>query len=132
MIVRMEFDLNPILKKENEQTKEFNQAFEREKEDLNRIMLVNLMDLMKEKGLSDYLEISEATGISYTSLWELVQDGMMDTSFSTLLKLVNYFDCSISDLLMTESEKQIKQTKAHETKREIVVAMMKLKLALED
>lgn len=49
-------------------------------------------------------DISEATGISRTTLCALNWDKGKGVQFNTLDKLCQYFNCNISDLLVYEEE----------------------------
>lgn len=51
-------------------------------------------------------DISEATGISRTTLCALNWDKGKGVQFNTLDKLCRYFNCNISDLLVYEEEKE--------------------------
>lgn len=53
-------------------------------------------------------DISEATGISRTTLCALNWDKGKGVQFNTLDKLCQYFNCNISDLLVYEEEKNVR------------------------
>jgi len=131
MIVKIEFDLNPVLNVGIEDSKAVNRVFEKDRDELSDTMLENLKRLMKAKGIHDYQELSQVSEIPYQTIISFCERGMANTQFSTILKLMSYFNCTLSDLILSE-ERQDKLIKADGFRQELVRTMMNLKLYLSE
>jgi len=70
---------------------------EREADTLTKIIGPRLRAMRQERGLS-LLNVAEATDIS-TSFLSLVEKGRSDITFTKLIRLLGFYDVSVSDLL---------------------------------
>lgn len=61
---------------------------------------------MADKNISDIIEIERETGVSRNTIRKLFRGVNLDTiKVSTLIKLCDFFECKMSDLLEYEPQK---------------------------
>lgn len=65
-------------------------------------MLEKIELLMKKKGINSKLELSKQADIPYTTIDGMFKKGTENTKRSTLLKLANFFECSLDYLIDDE------------------------------
>lgn len=65
---------------------------------------VNLLQLMLNKEIRTVTELSEKTGISLKTLYSMANEKTTRIDFQTIIKLCNFFDCEINDLLVFKNK----------------------------
>jgi len=61
---------------------------------------VNLLQLMLNNDIRTIKELSEKTGISLKTLYSMSNEKTTRMDFNTIIKLCEFFECEISDLLI--------------------------------
>ena len=75
-------------------------VFQMNRDELSDIMMRNLTRLMKENCILNYRELAEESGINYVTILSFCKRGLANTQFSTLMKIMRYFNCTLSDLIL--------------------------------
>lgn len=61
---------------------------------------VNLLQLMLDKNIKTVKEVSDKTGITLKTLYSMSNEKTTRMDFKTLIKLCEFFECEIKDLLV--------------------------------
>jgi transcriptional regulator with XRE-family HTH domain len=67
--------------------------------------LDRLEKMYKEKNIKNRKQLSEQSGIPYTTIDNLYRSGFANMQLSTLIKLASFFDCSLDYLIFGEDKK---------------------------
>jgi putative transcriptional regulator len=70
-----------------------------------KVLKNNLRILMAKNGVRTMVELEEKSGVSRQVLDRFEKDKSKRLDFETVVKLCDFFECSVGDLLYLEEEK---------------------------
>lgn len=71
-----------------------------------KVLKNNLRILMAKKGVRTMVELEEKAGVSRQVLDRFEKDKSKRLDFETVVKLCNFFECEVGDLLYLEEEEK--------------------------
>jgi putative transcriptional regulator len=72
---------------------------------MSKVLKNNLRILMAKKGVRTMVELEEKAGVSRQVLDRFEKDKSKRLDFETVVKLCNFFECEVGDLLYLEEER---------------------------